>query len=114
MSTLIERLENATGPDRDLDDAIAFEVGANIPKWDTAAFYTSSIDAALALVPVNHTWWVDGESVNGAGETELPTAHVMPYGGDFRIADRSSGPTPATALCIAALKARQLSSGGSK
>lgn len=48
FSDIIARLENATGPDRDLDRLIAKETGAF--EIIEAKNYTASLDAAIALV----------------------------------------------------------------
>lgn len=95
---LIARLEAATGPDRELDIAIWHYLGN--PKERTPLLwvgcYTSSIDAALTLVPEGHDWSIG--DVNGHfGGT--PVAYVGNDTARF-------GETPALSLCIAALKAR--------
>lgn len=46
IEELIGRLERATGPDREIDDALRIAFGYPPKPWD----YTASIDAALALV----------------------------------------------------------------
>lgn len=65
MNKLIERLERATGPDRELDGDIAIAIGklgklatvvtandeSDVFSINYAAAYTSSIDAALKLLP---------------------------------------------------------------
>lgn len=104
---LIDRLEKAAGPDRELDRAIA----AAIIQWPTGIDgdavmgmqdaehltpYTSSIDAALTLVPEGHDWVVG--DVNGqVGGT--PYACVGSTKKHF-------GETAVLSLCIAALRAR--------
>ena len=114
MNDLIERLEKATGPDRNLDADIASSVGwspgpgytrksddswrlgnwINSVQW--APLYTASIDAALTLVPEGHDWIV--ADVNGhVGGT--PYACVGSTKEHF-------GETAVLSLCIAALKAR--------
>lgn len=98
--TLIEKLEQADGPSRELDAAI-FEqvVKANRIALDFSA-YTSSLDAAVALVErvlPRHRWVIanrTGPKVGGSAsvyrDDSLKTAEA---------------PTPALALCIALLKA---------
>lgn len=124
MPTLIERLEQASESSRELDAWIFCAVGhpdkkpernffyksreewgvfvTNAPKpgitFHDAPHYTTSIDAALTLVPSDCHWsvsWPVGQAelVNGKGD--LFTA---------------SGGTAALALCIAALKATALTS----
>lgn len=118
MDELIERLENAKGPDRDLDAFIAREVGAYPSDWQTtlpgysleyflawsscAPAYTSSIDAALTLVPEGHGYIINAE------HGEKPQASI-PYdaGSGYMHALWYFAATPALALCIASLKARK-------
>ena len=105
---LIAALEAATGPSRELDEAIdqlAFE-----NQWRTERFmtpdrtpaYTSSLDDALTLVPegwcpligqnVHHRHWSClVQRVTDSGD--IDSRH-------------NNAPTPAIALCIAAIKAR--------
>jgi hypothetical protein len=105
---LIERLEKATGPDRDLDaqifrDLIGFSPNALPQFWPAVGNqvprYTSSIDEAQTLVPPAHDWSLhvdNGEAIVGC----------MPESEDGCDVADSTGATPAIALCIAALKAR--------
>lgn len=86
MKDLIERLEAATGPDQELDHAIGMAVGFG-------GDFTSSIDAALTLVPEGYGW-------NLQGNTNSFYAVVRGY-------KNKVSPTPAIALCIAALRARE-------
>lgn len=102
IAELIERLEKATGPNRNIDAAIAIwalETGMGInhanghPKP-----YTASIDAALTLVP------------EGA-EIELTNLHAIARAAvglncDMPEFGEHAGGSLALALCIAALKAR--------
>lgn len=142
---LIERLEKATGPDRELDLAINLAVdpdsdisrlmqhrrgfdGKEGMAWDihqgAVCFeqrnavgrchynggyplpaYTGSIDAALKLVPEGLAWRVDVM-------TGLPGAIVAVH--NSWLSHKTApccwtGKTPAMALCIAALKARNAS-----
>jgi hypothetical protein len=120
MNDLIARLMDATGPDRELDALIAVAAGETPTEafrpcaaidagtfgvgsyglW-VAPAYTSSIDAALVLVPEDWGWRVD--STNSAALAKIERGYQLEYG----VADFSAdGPTPAIALCIAALKAR--------
>lgn len=132
MDDLIKRLEAASGPDCELDAAIALTKGWVAPRiivsgtsvssngfWKNPngqeclypTRYTASIDAALTLVPPAEKWpdghadftldfqsgqcvcdftcWVRGSEDNSMGSPLYVRA-----------------PTPALAICIAALKAR--------
>lgn len=118
MKDLIERLEKAAGPDRELDFDLHLARGLNASKsrrrdgqgswWVYDAYdeggyglqslpsYTASIDAALMLVPAEHDWVVS--NVNG---------HVggTPYaccGSD----KAHFAATPVLSLCLAAMRAR--------
>lgn len=113
---LITRLESADGPDRELDWAIAESLGwtrcqvgqviacyaPGDPHMKAGApRYTASIDAALTLVPDEYLLGILAELENGRWTTKLlnrrEIAGLLP----------ESGPTPALALCIAALRAQQ-------
>lgn len=121
MEGLIARLEAATGPDRELDEAIVkalypeaivnlYCVDDDEPivfpaeplvrnKRDLPRF-TASIDAALMLVPEGHDVHVNlyfGRNGEGAAVVSKLKQINLP---------RTFAPTPALALCIAALKAR--------
>lgn len=116
--TLIERLEGLTGPCRECDGLIAAAVGArhgpdggwsnnhNGDYWtvkECAEPYTASIDAALALVPEGCIWNVGGNPNGGFASAGLFGAAI------WQGIDQINGeaPTPAIALCIAALLAVQ-------
>lgn len=113
MSTveeLIARLEKATGPDRESDlecwwygkannDGQPMDADyrkANL-TMDDAPRYTSSIDAALTLLGDDSWEW------NLAWNSGFAFAEV----GDPLLYLEGEAKTPALALCIAALKARQ-------
>lgn len=112
MRDLIERLEKATGPDRELDLVIAKRfntyrlntsyMGPDDPDW-TEHFpeYTASIDAALTLVPdgFRHAFWHHHSVYLGA--------EVFPDKGGGPMHKGHDAKTPAIALCIAAMKARE-------
>jgi hypothetical protein len=69
MNELIERLEKATGPDRDLDYDIANHISLDA---DTdAPPYTGSIDAALTLLPPGF-WWRGGTCCVSSEATVCP------------------------------------------
>lgn len=104
LAELIERLEKATGHQRCFDAAI-WEVVKGTPAalggQDPLRFppeYTASIDAALTLVP---PWsWRVGNLPSGRAFADLGTQASLQC---------VEGVTPAIALCIAALKARERS-----
>lgn len=120
MQDLIERLERATGPSRELDalvwDAVIQDgrplVEFTDGSWgkrdpfdgcafDTAAAYTESIDAALTLVPGGSQYWSLSHQDDWATNQQFRAA----VSGHKPI----RGATPAIALCIAALRARAAS-----
>lgn len=123
MQSLIVRLEAASGPDRELDGRIWCALnGYPFVQWDGAGCvyrgrdgighiahdhireWTRSIDASMTLVPDGWSWKLLHEPkytrvyrvvVRGASTlAEVAPAYVI------------SSPTPALALCIAALRAR--------
>lgn len=113
---LIERLEKAMEGSRELDEAVAVAVGvpATMTVGDDLIVerryvpmrcrpYTTSLDAALPLVP-------DGWAIQMAVCPENG-AVVRTYWGPIREKSggevRARSTTPALALCTAALKARQ-------
>ena len=128
IKELIERLEAATGPDRELDIAIyryfepidlsRVDYTVELPPGfcdddfsralDPAPFYTSSVDAALMLVPERH-WWELGKiqeadsMARHFGTTRTFMAKCGPYGERDH---KGYSDNPAIALCICALKAR--------
>lgn len=133
MKDLIERLEKATGPDRELDAQImvatnsikrrAFYLwistqpkGTNPSMIDyarcAASKYTASIDAALTLVPKGMELKMKYRSGYACANVGTYNQRLMQFasygfseeGGHFR------DPSPAIAICIAALKARQTES----
>jgi hypothetical protein len=110
---LVERLEKASGPDRQLDGAIAMLID-DVPDWCrgpttvgtyehpkrgilNARRFTESIDAAMTLVPEGWCW----------GLFDEPNAWLWPTATrDLLTGIQGKGATPAIALCIAALRAR--------
>ena len=125
LLALAERCEQAAGPDRELDVAIARALDwkplyrDDYSKWwppaaveDSRARkrsilhhptqplpkFTASLDAAVTLVPEGWKWWIDSS----------------PFGrcwlvADDQIIDKAQSEkcaTPAVALCAAALRAR--------
>lgn len=102
---LAARVEAATGPDRELDWAIADAVGfkGSIHKRTIEPFYTKSLDAAMTLVPEgwrvsDFTQW---ENESGAWSIMLLRVGHKHQAKD---ADAKTGPL---AICAAALKARK-------
>ena len=102
--TLVERLEEATEGSLELD----VEIAAYLSPGEETAYgfaqkvwlgeqprYTTSIDAALTLVPEGRVWSI-GKRVNAIGYV----VSLDNYSKSFTAA------TPALALSIAALKAR--------
>jgi hypothetical protein len=91
LIALAERCEQAAGPDRELDFAIAAGVGwPDSPNLHQhARRYTESLDAAVTLVPQGCGWMIMG---NAAKVGRLP----------------SRGATSPLALCAAALRARAI------
>ena len=116
---LVERIEAAEGPSRELDVAIAMAVGAkhgpesgwanseNGDYWvvrECAARYTESLDAAMTLI--GHLRAFD------LCRSSTPDEH-RPWRAFVNHNDsRSRAATPALALCAAALRARQENSHG--
>jgi len=136
LLALAERVEQATGPDREIDLAIFGALDMPLPEkyadmlvslaWneDQRAFiyqlgdmqvryepapYTASLDAALSLVPEGHRWLVDKRPF-AEGRSDGYRAQVYREGYYYK-SDMSDTPTswaasPATALTAAALRAR--------
>lgn len=113
--TLIERLEHAETGSRESDAEIAKAIYPKLELRGNGQWYidnihvriepyTTSIDAALTLVPEDmgwHSWCDDRKATMTVGDVGFDWGpHIMPEG--YGEAD-----TPALALCIAALKARE-------
>lgn len=114
MKKLIERLEKATGPDRQIDNAI--EAAVDFPKPTNPddlpgypPYFTASYDAARTLVPEGFYWLVsegrsrDTEPLGGA-QVFRPTYLVEPIA-------EAEHESAIIALCIAALRARTQAEG---
>lgn len=115
---LIAALEKATGPSRELDLAICRGALNSEPLGHAAGMddglllmqrvglyprYTSSIDAALTLVPDGMRWRVFGVPTAGKAFASCKTGSTLdPATEEWE----AVAPTPALALCIAALKAQ--------
>ena len=134
LSELIERLEKATGPDRELDERIGGAAGVSIcwpwtdqdgryiPRIDVPR-YTASLDAALTLVPEG-PWmtaiagpWRYAAHHPRAGQDNWECALTTEDVGEWCIGDYGDGDTSgkganaAIAVCIASLKARARTGG---
>jgi hypothetical protein len=127
MKDLIKKLENAEGPDRELDVAIGFAVGRIRERngnyllatgndsdmvvepnaYDDhlvaqpLSYYTSSVDAAMTLIPRHAQWTIETDA---AWVRWLEGEKVKETQGWFT---RREGKATALAVCIAALKARE-------
>lgn len=123
MTSLITRLGELKGPDRDVDFAIWEYVDK--PAHDAAIseqvqfaapnktyihdkrllycpHYTASIDAALTLVPEGYFWWLGHlDETDRRFVATVSKRAVVDYPAERAICD-----TAAIALCIAALQAR--------
>jgi len=105
LTALIERAEKATGPDRELDLAICSALGCDMTGYEDAIglgseTYTSSLDAALALV----------EEKLPDCDWECTTArHRKGFMATVWYADvfRADATTPALAIVLALLRALQ-------
>ena len=82
------------------DDPEPDDVAEDIRR-DIMPHYTSSIDAALSLVPDGFLWTLYSPSNNTKAQAQIETSDDM-----GNIIGDGLGATPAIALCIAALKAR--------
>lgn len=136
MDELIARLETLRGPDRECD-LLIFEAvglpteffGSKIESWSRAGqgagytvntedgirhlsafnapYYTTSIDAALTLVP--YGWWVNLQchgqyhhaELEYCGPGEIECSEI-----DTDEVCSRNLPSPALAVCVASLKAR--------
>lgn len=110
MINLIKRLKTLTGPDREVDAEIAKAIGwvkyitwtsPNGRIYTDCPNFTNSIDAALTLMPatLKNTVLLQTSSPAKAG-----------FGRDGKKFTYFEGVTAPIALCIAALKAREVDS----
>jgi len=123
LSDLIAELERATEGSRELDLAICRGIGAAViasPRrpvvkfargdhWRSPPAYTTSLDAALSLVPEGWSWMVRNVHGNMGGPQGV--AYCTRPDTDNETARAA---TPALALVIAALKARMSDSQATK
>jgi hypothetical protein len=118
LRALIERVERAEGPDRELDAEIACAVlphfRGKYPNifapgsitypggflWN-ACHYTSSLDAAASLVPEGWQWTASGGCRQYQASSYCTQSHVS-----GRPTTEGDAATPALALTAAALRAR--------
>lgn len=126
MKELIERIEGAEGPSRELDaeifNALAmavhheggythFEIGGRIFHADCQPpRYTASLDAAMSLVPEGKEWTLDCLDPARDPRFGRCQARIMrlSYADDPEEMGPqaiANGSTPALALCAAALRA---------
>lgn len=133
MKDLIERLETATGPDRELDAQIYcakngygfikferwnqhagrlfYSIPGMKPHCESEGFplYTGSLDAARTLIPPG-LYWLAGEGKTRADEL-LGGARIFEHGKfDDPLAEGEHALVE-IALCIAALNARLVTAG---
>jgi hypothetical protein len=113
MSDLITRLEAATGPSFTLEKEILRAVNPNASMLSVPNNYTSSLDAALTLVPEGWQSYTADFSIEGRARWSLQGTRTQwrtNDDGDKEPGDdwyaMGIGSTPALAICIAALRAR--------
>lgn len=102
VDDLITRLEAATEGGRELDALIGNAVGRTPDGWVNyphayEKHYTTSVDAALTLMPEGRAFAL---LVYEAGAASAAIGEPPQFG-------EHEAPSPALALCIAAIKARQ-------
>lgn len=109
MTNLITRLENAEGPDRELDAEIQAAIGGPqivvhiqydgyTETLNDPPPYSASLDAAITLIPEG--WAVYSASWNAE------RAEFMLWKPGHGALPNCEAKTPAIALCIASLRAR--------
>lgn len=126
MTLLAEKIEAASGADRELDREIAFAINLQDEdefgcphgwadwytdgsrRWgDNFAFcplaYTASLDAAMALVPPGWRWTMDSDHSGWWAGIWRRQEWAFRHGKDRKCR------TPALALCAAALRSRAAS-----
>jgi hypothetical protein len=113
LRALIQRVEWATGPDRELDAEIARAVGKKIPRdysrareqwtWSSEDNYTASLDTAVSMIPAGWGWSV---STTGAGPVVAFGHPPDKWRDAVDWIDDTPGATPALAVACFALRAR--------
>ncbi|KKM06711.1 hypothetical protein LCGC14_1741200 [marine sediment metagenome] len=129
LKSLIAELEQAKEGNRELSDRVLLAVGwlgqsasskvagILVPHWkspdgrdvlvDLRPCPTTSLDAALTLVPKNCGWHVDNDGEACIFRLEKGKGQAgWPIIGECDNSKRHYEPAPALALCVAALKAR--------
>ena len=112
---LIARLEESLASSRELDIEICVALGKSRldAGFQSAPYYTLSIDDALKLVPDGWTWQVSNRAPKpNFGRAYVHNGELINVGGGLTPNPKYRGSeiiaaTPAIALCIAALKSRQ-------
>lgn len=108
LNELLARLEAADTGSRELDASIhEVATGYRLARdfWWRASNYTTSVDAGLTLVPDHHRWILDKRPY-AATRVDGYRALVYPQGSPD-MPESTWAATPALALAIAALRARQ-------
>lgn len=104
IARLIAELERAEGGSPRLNAEIEWALtGLQPPDRHKVRPYTTSLDAALSLVPEGCSWTVDVVQASDGPNSQA----VIGGRGQDKPSGLGIGPTPALALCIAALRARQ-------
>ena len=103
LLALAERAEALGGGDYRLEQDICIATGGKLsdpPSWSVCPDYTSSIDAAMALVPEG---WAASITrfTNGTGKAVV---WVGDYSDAHKATDGIDGASPAIALCAAILR----------
>jgi len=104
---IIERLEKADGPDRELDHAIDAMLPTGVPRHVWRPIYTASLDAAIALVErtlPGYIWSVSD------GDEHGPNALVHRPDDKSPVGDMAA--TPAIALLISMFRALEAKEAG--
>jgi hypothetical protein len=110
LPALIARVEAATGADYDIDReiwrAVDPDAAEEYAACETPA-YTAGLDAAVALVPSGWGWSVGGWADDGFTNAIAVVSERRKF-----MRPQVHAATPALALCLAALRARQAQEGG--
>ena len=122
MTDLLIRLENAKEGSRELDAEIlriarpefadmqfhptvaGWLIGGDHKQPEYAPRYTTSLDAALTLVPEGCIWATSAYTTFATADVTLTGEGFLSASGDVEF--EAQAKTPALALCIAALRAR--------
>jgi hypothetical protein len=119
LLSLAERVERATGADRNLDAMIHARDGLEgVGHWQDAPAYTASLDAAMTLLDqygvLMHLSDIgaDGLPLAKVGRPDLDNAPIFAGIASCIMTDTSPVAGLALALCAAALRARASEAGG--